>query len=59
MPEFRIVLQIEQMDADDNPLCIYGPEEPAVVLSTDDADEVIDTFENMRYTLRDEFGGQS
>ena len=55
MNEFRIVRQIEQLDENGEPLCTYGPEEPATVLETNDADQAIDTFERMRYTLRDEY----
>lgn len=55
MAEFRIVLQIEQLDDNGQPLCIYGPADPATVLLTDDADLAIDLHERMYYTLREEF----
>lgn len=55
MSEFRIVLQIEQLDENGRPLCTYGPREPVVLLKTDDAELSIELLERMRYTLLDKF----
>jgi len=41
--EYRLVLQIEQLDENGRMLCTYGPE-PVVLLTTDDADEAIDAL---------------
>ena len=54
MSEFRIVLQIEQLDDNGEPLCIYGPADPYIVVESDDAELMIDSFEQIRGTLRDE-----
>jgi hypothetical protein len=43
--EFRLVLQIEQIDVDGHVFCTYGPE-PAVLFETDDADDAIEAFNN-------------
>ena len=42
MSEFKIVIQIEQLDDNGNTLCTYGPNEPVTLYETDDADEAID-----------------
>jgi len=42
--EFRVVLQIEQIDKNGRPLCTYGPE-PVILFETDDADEAMEYIE--------------
>ena len=46
MNEFRIVIQIEQLDETGKVLCTYGPE-PITLLSTNDADEAIEEFNKL------------
>ena len=51
MNEFRVVLQIEQLDENGQPLCTYGPE-PITLLKTDDADEAMEYIE--KHTIEED-----
>ncbi len=55
MNEFRIVIQVEQLDDNGEPLAIYGPDDPVVLWETDDADAAIRTMRAMAYTVDEEF----
>lgn len=55
MSEFRIIIQIEQLDDDGQMLSTYGPDEPIILWESDDADAVIHTMRAMAWTLREEF----
>jgi hypothetical protein len=52
--EFRIIIQIEQLDEYNEPICTYGPE-PRTLFLTNDSDLAMQTIRNMTQTIRDEF----
>ena len=51
--EFRVVIQIEQLDEQGQVLCTYGPP-PVTILRTDDAEEAIAEFERVSWQNEEE-----